>query len=110
MSGPPTTQVGRGPTSIQESLAARAWSKEWVDSRNGMTIPSVCSLMGINALGDREVGQFMSEKGHRPTGTDTRRARQTRFGEGRLISPGHPTEAAATSIGPGPRRNLSAGT
>ena len=37
--------------------------KEWVDSRNGMTIPSVCSLMGINALGDREVGQFMSEKG-----------------------------------------------
>ena len=37
--------------------------KEWVDSRNGMTIPSVCRLMGINALGDREVGQFMSEKG-----------------------------------------------
>ena len=37
--------------------------KKWADSRGDMTIPAVCSLMGINALGDREVTQFMADNG-----------------------------------------------
>ena len=36
--------------------------KKWADAREGMTIPGVRSLMGISALGDREVGRFMSDK------------------------------------------------
>ena len=54
---------GRRPPLRSGKIGGARVVKRWADSRGGMTVPAVCSLMGIDTLGDREVGRFMSEMG-----------------------------------------------
>ena len=60
---PARREDGRRPSRRPGKVGVARVVKEWADSRGGMTVPAVCGLMGIDALGDREVGMFMSEMG-----------------------------------------------
>lgn len=60
---PAPTENGRRPSLRPGKVGGARVVKEWADSHGGMTVPAVCGLMGIDALGDREVGMFMSEMG-----------------------------------------------
>lgn len=60
---PAPTENGRRPSLRPGKVGGARVVKEWADSRGGMTVPAVCGLMGIDSLGDREVGMFMSEMG-----------------------------------------------
>ncbi len=66
-SGKRASGRGRSPRNADAAAPRRMGAarvvKEWIDADESMTIPAACSLMGINALGDREVTQFMSSNG-----------------------------------------------
>ena len=60
---PARRENGRKPSRRPGKVGGARVVKEWADSRGGITVPAMCGLMGIDALGDREVGMFMSEMG-----------------------------------------------